>query len=130
MLTLQCITPQNCQTHFTKFCTICCKIFKVCLTILGRSALKGYNYFLSRLVICIAVIYQSFLDLCDAFWYCRLLFLCFKYFGTEFSVWNFMHVQKHANEYEHEWQRNKKGTLTHLFIISPLNPSGRGQNLW
>ena len=41
-----------------------------------------------------------------------------------------MQVQKHANEYEHEWQRNKKGTLTQLFIISPLNPSGRGQNLW
>ena len=32
---------QNVQTHFKDFVAFCLKIFKVCLTILGRYALKG-----------------------------------------------------------------------------------------
>ena len=33
---------QNSQTHFKNLAAFCCKIFKVCLTILEHYALKGY----------------------------------------------------------------------------------------
>ena len=39
-LTLSYITSQNGQAHFKNLVTKCCKIFKVCQTILGRYALR------------------------------------------------------------------------------------------
>ena len=43
--------PQNGQIHFKKSCSICCKIFKVCLTILEHYALKGEHWLLIDLQI-------------------------------------------------------------------------------
>lgn len=42
LLTLQCKTSQNGQTHYKKSCSECCKIFEECLTTSGLYALKGW----------------------------------------------------------------------------------------
>ena len=39
---------QKGQARFQKTCSIYCKIFEVCLTILGRYALKGFKRFPSK----------------------------------------------------------------------------------